>query len=130
MAFLSSSYFLPTTLMSSLVKTITWILGIVLIAVGLLGFVNDPILGIFEVDTIHNLVHLLSGIVAIIAVSSGESYARLYLIIFGIVYALVTVLGFVNGGNILGLFMVNEADNYLHAAIALACLAVGFGGKK
>lgn len=116
--------------MSSLVKTITWILGIVLIAVGLLGFVNDPILGIFEVDTIHNLVHLLSGIVAIIAVSSGESYARLYLIIFGIVYALVTVLGFVNGGNILGLFMVNEADNYLHAAIALACLAVGFGGKK
>lgn len=116
--------------MTSLVKNVTWLLGIVLVAVGLLGFVNDPVLGLFEVDLVHNLVHLLSGIVAIIAVSSGESYARLYLIIFGIVYGIVTVVGFVNGGDILGLFTVNQADNYLHAAIALVCLAVGFGGSK
>lgn len=116
--------------MSSLTKTVTWLLGLVFVAIGLLGFVNDPLLGLFEVDTVHNVVHLLSGIVAIIAVSSGESYARLYLIVFGIVYALVTVLGFVKGGDILGLFTVNQADNYLHAAIALVCLTVGFGGKK
>ncbi len=116
--------------MNSLTKTVTWVLSVVLILVGLLGFVQDPILGIFEVDNIHNIVHLLSGIVGLLAVSSGESYARLYLIIFGIVYALVTILGFVNGGSILGLFTVNDADNYLHAAIALVCLGVGFGGKK
>lgn len=116
--------------MSSLVKTVTWLLGIVLLLVGLLGFVNDPVLGLFEVDTVHNWVHILSGVVGLIAVSSGQSYARLYLIVFGIVYALVTVLGFVKGGDILGLFTVNQADNYLHAAIALVCLAVGFGGKK
>ncbi len=116
--------------MSSLVKSVTWILGIVLLLVGLLGFVNNPILGLFEVDTIHNVIHLLSGIVALIAVSSSESYARLYLIVFGIVYALVTILGFMSGTDVLGLFVVNQADNYLHAAIAVVCLAVGFGGKK
>lgn len=117
--------------MTSLVKTVTWLLGIVLVAVGVLGFVNDPVLGLFEVDTMHNIVHLLSGIIAIGAAVSGQSYARLYLIIFGIVYGAVAVIGFVDGSSILGLFTINQADNYLHTAIALLSLAVGFGaGKK
>jgi len=116
--------------MNSLVKTVTWILGIVLLVVGIIGFVNAPVLGIFQVDTVHNIIHILSGIIAIIAVSSSESAARMYLIVFGIVYALVTIVGFVNGGNILGIFMVNQADNYLHAAIAIVSLGVGFGSKK
>lgn len=116
--------------MTSLIKSVTWVLGIVLVAIGVLGFVNDPVLGIFEVDTIHNIVHLLSGIVAIGAAVSGESYARLYLIVFGIVYGVVAVLGFTMGGDILGLFTVNAADNYLHTAIALVSLGVGFGGGK
>ncbi len=116
--------------MNSLVKPITWILGIVLLLVGILGFVNNPILGLFQVDAIHNSIHILSGILALIAVSSGKSYARLYLIIFGIVYGLVTILGFAMNGSILGIFTVNQADNYLHAAIAVVCLAVGFSSKK
>ena len=116
--------------MNSLVKSLTWILGIVLLLVGILGFVNNPVLGLFQVDTIHNAIHILSGIVALVAVSSGESAARLYLIVFGIVYGLVTILGFMNGGNVLNLIMVNQADNYLHAAISIVCLGVGFGSKK
>lgn len=116
--------------MTSMVKTVTWILGIILVAVGALGFVNNPVLGLFEVDTIHNIVHLLSGIIAIGAAVSGESYARLYLIIFGLVYGAVAVIGFTMNGSILGLFTVNQADNYLHTAIALVSLAVGFGAAK
>ncbi len=112
-----------------MVKSLTWILGIVLLLVGIAGFFMNPVL-VFQVDTIHNVVHLLSGIIALAAASSGESSSRLYLIIFGIVYGLVTILGFVNSGSILGLFSVNQADNYLHAAIALVCLGVGFGSKK
>lgn len=115
--------------MQSLVKTVTWLLGIVFVLIGLAGFFVDGTLLVFEVDTVHNIVHLLSGIVALAAVGSGESYARLYLIVFGLVYALVTVLGFVTG-DILGLFSVNDADNYLHAALALVMLGVGFGGGK
>jgi hypothetical protein len=116
--------------MNSLVKNVTWVLGIVLVAVGALGFFNDPLLGIFEVDPIHNIVHLLSGIVGIAAVATSEKFAKLYLIVFGIIYGVVTVVGFVNAGDILGLFTVNMADNYLHAAIALVALATGFGAKK
>jgi hypothetical protein len=113
-----------------MIKSLTWILGIVFLALGVSGFVSDPALGIFEVDTIHNIIHLLSGIIAIVAIMSGESYARMFLIVFGIVYALVAVIGFVNNGDILGIFATNRADDYLHTAIALACLSVGFGGKK
>jgi hypothetical protein len=112
--------------MQNIVKTVTWVLGIVLVLVGIAGYLTDGILLVFQVDAVHNAVHLLSGIVGIVAALSGTSYARLYLIAFGVVYGLVTVIGFATG-DILGLFSVNEADNYLHAAIALVCLATGFG---
>ncbi len=116
--------------MSSMVKSVTWILGIVLLIIGILGFIlPSPLLGLFDVNTTHNIIHILSGIVGLIAVSSSESYARLYLIVFGIVYGLVAILGFMSG-DVLGLFTANTADNYLHAAIAIVCLGVGFGGKK
>jgi hypothetical protein len=117
--------------MSKYTTSLTWILGIVLTVVGVAGFfVQGGMLLFFEVDTTHNVVHLLSGVVALLAVKKSEAYATLYLKVFGAVYALVTVVGFAMGGDILGLFHVNVADNYLHAAIAIASLAVGFSGKK
>jgi hypothetical protein len=116
--------------MNSLTKTVTWILGVVLLLVGIAGFFVDGTLLVFQVDTVHNLVHILSGVIGIAAAMSGDKYSRLFLIVFGIVYAVVTVIGFVMGGNILGLFQVNDADNYLHAAIAVVSLGVGFGSKK
>ena len=115
--------------MNSLVKQVTWLLGIVLLLVGIAGFFVDGMLLFFEVDPVHNVVHLLSGVVALAAAGAGESYARLYLIIFGLVYAVVTVVGFMTS-DVLGLFGVNDADNYLHGAIALVSLGVGFGGGK
>ncbi len=114
-----------------MVKTVTMVLGVVLLLIGILGFfMSSPLLGLFEVDTTHNVVHLLSGIVGLIAASSGTSYARLFLIVFGLVYGAVAVIGFTMSGSILGMFTVNMADNYLHTAIALVCLAVGFGSKQ
>lgn len=116
--------------MSSIAKTVTWILGIAFVAIGVLGFVNDPVLGLFDVDTMHNCIHLLSGLLAIAAAISGESYARLYLIVFGLVYGVVAIIGFITPGTILGLFTVNEADNYLHTAFAVIMLSAGFGGVR
>jgi hypothetical protein len=117
--------------MSSLVKQFTWILGVVLILVGIAGFFTGDMLLVFKVDTMHNIVHLLSGVLALAAVSMGESVARLYLIVFGIVYALVAILGFVStDGTIFGLITINAADNYLHTVIALGCLGVGLGSAK
>ncbi len=108
-------------------KNILYVLGAVFIIIGLLGFVMDsPLLGLFAVDTLHNIVHLASGILALIFASRGDSQARMFALVLGIVYALVTVLGFLAGDDkILGLLIVNGADNILHLVLAIVLLAVG-----
>ena len=115
--------------MGSLVRPLTRVLGVVLVVVGLLGFfMSSPLLGFFEVDTLHNIIHLASGAIALV-VGGNQGMSRMYLIIFGLVYAAVAVIGFLQGTTVLGLIIVNGADNLLHTAIAAACLIVGFGSK-
>ncbi len=111
-------------------KTILTILGVVFLAIGVLGFVSDPLLGIFEVDALHNIIHILSGALALVAVSMGASAMTTYSRVFGIVYALVAVLGFVSGTTVLGLIAVNLADNVLHLVLAVVFLYLGFGQGK
>ncbi|MDO8648330.1 MAG: DUF4383 domain-containing protein [Candidatus Peregrinibacteria bacterium] len=111
----------------NLVSPFTWILGLVLALVGVAGFFVEDMLLVFQVDLVHNVIHLVSGIVALVAASRGYQTARHFLIVFGVVYGLVTYLGFTMDGDILGYFSVNMADNYLHAAITAVCLIVGFG---
>jgi Domain of unknown function (DUF4383) len=73
-------------------------------------------------------VHLLSGAVALGCVLGSVAASRLYFRIFGIVYGLFAVLGFVQGETLLlGLISNNTADVWLHVAIAVASLALGFG---
>ena len=112
-------------------KTLTWVLGVVLTILGIWGYLtgNAPILGIFAVDGTHNLVHLVSGIVGILAALGGEKYSKTYLQVFGVIYAIVFLLGIFTPGEglILGLFTSNLADDILHLAIAAAALYGGFG---
>lgn len=116
-----------------MVQKIIYVLGAVFVVIGLLGFVNNPILGIFEVDTLHNIIHLLSGILAIVFARQGESQATMFAKVFGVVYLLVAALGFiqVSSGKILGLVTINGADNLLHILLAAVLLYVGFAmGSK
>ncbi|MBA3823470.1 MAG: DUF4383 domain-containing protein [Ktedonobacterales bacterium] len=124
--------------MSNLAKTYAQLLGGVLTLVGVLGFVaplaptaasapHGALLGIFAIDPIHNVIHLASGIVGLLAANmAGGQYARLYAGVFGAVYAVVTIVGFIQGNTVLNLIDVNVADNFLHTAIAAASLAVYF----
>jgi hypothetical protein len=101
------------------------------LVVGILGFIMpSPLLGLFEVDMLHNVIHIASGAIGLIAVNMGHFPARMYLILFGLVYLVVAVIGYVQQTTVLGLITVNMADNVLHAAIAALCLVVGFGSKK
>ena len=111
-------------------RTVNYVLGAVFILVGIIGFFNNPVLGIFQVDAMHNVIHLVSGILAIIFAASGESAAKSFSKVFGVIYALVAILGLAFGGNILGLMTVNMADNILHIVLALVFLYVGFGGSS
>ncbi len=114
-----------------MLKKWTLIFGIVLVVVGILGFVQgDMVLGMFHVDGMHNTIHLLTGIIALIAWKKGEMIQRRFFQVFGWVYLVVTILGFVQGDTVLGLFGVNMADNILHLAIAALALWLGYSGRK
>ena len=110
------------------------VFGIVFVLIGILGFVpgitsNGQLLGIFEVNTVHNLIHLLSGIV-FLAVMGSEAKSITFFKIFGVVYAIVAIVGILQGNTVLGIFGVNTADNILHVVLALVILSIGFGSKK
>jgi len=84
------------------------------------GVQGDLFLG-FEVNAIHNLIHVASGLV-LLAASPKRASARAVAIAFGLVYGLVAIIGLVDGEDVLGLIPINPADNLLH--IALAALGV------
>jgi hypothetical protein len=110
-------------------RTAAIILGLVLLAAGVLGFVPNPLVsptGLFVVNTAHNLVHVVSGLVLLAGAYAGLGSA-LALKIVGVVYGLVAVLGLVQGGNmVLGVIAMNAADHWLHVGLAVVILAAGF----
>lgn len=111
-------------------KKVAMVVGVVFVLVGILGFFNNPILGLFEVNAAHNVVHLLTGLLALGAGAAGVEMAKRYFMVFGVVYALVTVWGFVSEEVLFGLLSVNGWDNLLHLVLAAVFLYVGFMGKQ
>lgn len=118
-----------------MLKTLSTVFGAVFLLVGVLGFVpgvttdEGLLLGIFQVSPLHNMIHILSGVAALLAAKT-EDYAQLYFRVFGAVYAVVALVGLVQGDTVLGLIDVNMADNLLHVVLAVALLGVGFGVPK
>ena len=119
-----------------MIKTAAILFGIVFLLIGILGFVpaltpsNGMLLGIFHVNTAHNLVHLASGVVFLLCGIAGASASRTFFRIFGIVYALVALLGFYYGDQpLLGLISNNTADTWLHVVLAVVMLFLGFGAS-
>jgi hypothetical protein len=104
------------------------IFGIVLTIVGILGlFVTtdqdtvESLLG-FDVNLTHNLVHLGTGVLGLIAGFALLSWARAYAIVFGVVYTALALWGLVEGEGFdpFGIFgTIDMADNILHLAIGL-----------
>lgn len=103
-------------------KTLSWIFGVVFLAIaGLRAYQgNDMLLGYFHVDRMHNMIHLGSGVLAILAALAGPYYARLYLWTLGLGYLATAVAGFV-AGNVIGM-PLNMPDNFLHLGIAAIAL--------
>ena len=114
------------------------VIGATLVAAGIIGFFynasfgtgdgteRDAVLGILDVNGWHNVVHLASGAVGL-AVASSYGGARAYALGLGVVYLLVTLLGFIagNGDEIFNLIPVNTEDNVLHLLIGIAGVGAG-----
>lgn len=121
-------------------KQVAVIFGVVMLLIGILGFIPGLttagpagtsyrlLLGIFAINPVHNVIHLATGAVALAAGLYGSgAYARMYFLVFGIVYAVVTIVGltgilFDSHGSLLGIVPINGADNILHLAITLLAL--------
>lgn len=114
-----------------MIRIIAVLFGIGFIFAGVAGFFpsfmpNGLLFGLFEVDLMHNIVHIVSGVIAIMAATSHR-YSRLYFQVFGIIYAIVAILGFFLKGDLSFMMMhVNMADNFLHVGIAIVALYIGF----
>jgi hypothetical protein len=78
-------------------KTIATLLGVVFILAGIVGFISHDFLGM-HLNTAHNLVHIISGAISLYFGRAGSlSGARTFCIVFGVVYALLGVCGFLLG---------------------------------
>ncbi len=114
-------------------KNFTLVLGMVLLAVGILGVVtggHNHKLIIFGINASHNIVHIVSGLLAILATLKNEDSAKMYCLVFGAVYGVVTIAGLLHVAFVVNLLNLNKPDHLLHFLISAACLWVGLQAKK
>jgi hypothetical protein len=110
------------------------VVGAVLVLAGIIGFfynadftsdesVRDSVFGILDVNGWHNVVHILTGVLGLLAYGAGVYAARSYALALGVVYLAVAAWGFIvgDGDSILSIIPVNTEDNVLH-------LLLGVGG--
>jgi hypothetical protein len=114
------------------------VIGVTLVAAGILGFFysasfgtgdgteREALLGILDVNAWHNLFHLVSGVIAL-AVAGSYGGARTFALAFGVVYLVVTILGFIagDGEEILNIIPINTEDNFLHLLLTIAAFGAG-----
>jgi hypothetical protein len=116
-----------------LVKSWAALAGVVLVLVGLLGFINNPLVGsapnaLVPTDALHNIVHLGTGALALFIAFGLRGRQQVNgLIGFGILYVIIFVAVLVSP-NLFGLFSVpaNAVLHAIHAALAVVSLAVGY----
>jgi len=106
------------------------VVGATLVIAGIIGFfynstftsnksVHDDVFGILAVNGWHNVVHIATGALGLLAVGYA---ARYYAGGLGLVYIVVAAWGFIigSGDSILSIVPVNTEDNVLHLLIGLA----------
>ena len=127
--------------------TAAMVVGATFLLVGVLGFIpgittdyddmtfaghesGAKLLGIFEVSVLHNVVHLLFGVIGILA-ARAASTAAWYLLVGGAVYAVLWLYGLVIDKDSSANFVpLNTADDWLHFVLAVVMIALGAVGLK
>ena len=125
--------------MSTTLQKLAGVFGVIFIVVALLGFITPGgmamataadtglLLGIFPVNLLHNIVHLLFGIWGL-AASRSWGGSKSYFTITGTIYAVLTCVGFLSPSGF-GLVPLGGNDIWLHAVLAIAMLGIGLTAK-
>ncbi|MDX6427624.1 MAG: hypothetical protein QOD52_3029 [Gaiellaceae bacterium] len=120
------------------VQSLAALVGVVFLLVGILGFVpgitthygdlsfaghgsGAKLLGIFQVSILHNIVHLLFGVVGLVLAKTVDG-ARTYFLGGGSVYLLLWVVGLAGAADWIP---VNTADNWLHFGLGVGMILLG-----
>ncbi|MCA1555382.1 MAG: DUF4383 domain-containing protein [Acidobacteria bacterium] len=124
-------------------KRVATIIGIAFLLVGVVGFVA-PGVGGFHLSAAHNLIHLVSGALSLYFGLAGTlSGARLFCIVFGAVYGLLGVAGFLLGAPgspsmpgmaaddhlfkvLPGTLELGTSDHLFHIVLGIVYLTAGF----
>lgn len=126
---------------TSVNRMVAAVFGAVYVLVGLLGFAvtggvgflateGGLLLGIFQVNPLHNIAHLAIGAALVAAGMAGVRAARAVNATVGAAYLLLGIAGFFLAGTALNILALNTADHVLHLASALVLLAVGLGAER
>ncbi len=114
-------------------KKLALVFGVVFALVGVIGLLGGFGIvgpsGIFSTDSIHDWVHIISGVAFLIVAFAVPMHSSMAMKVFGVVYLLVGVLGFF-GSPVLGFLEVNSADNFLHIVLGAVILWAGFASSK
>ena len=111
-------------------KTLCKIFGVVLLLVGIAGFAKSDLLGM-HLTGIHNVVHILTAVIALYFGFAGTaSAARTFCLVFGAIYLLLGVLGFVAPGIVATIIGVGRdaglgPDSIVHLLLGAIFLIVG-----
>lgn len=113
------------------------LVGAVLVVAGIIGFFysssfgspgnTDDVFGILTVNAWHNIVHLATGALGVLAFFAGARASRNYAYGLGVVYIVVAIWGFIigSGDSILGFIPINTEDNWLHVILGVVGLVAG-----
>jgi hypothetical protein len=117
------------------IQRVAQIFGVVFLLVGILGLATTPLtmvggrlLGLFPVNVLHNVIHLLFGVWGLMAGRSLDG-AVTYCKVTGVIYLVLTALGFLTPTTF-GLVPIGGHNIWLHGVIGVLLTFVGFGWTR
>ncbi len=117
-------------------KTICKVLGLAFLIIGICGFMAPTLLG-FHLSPAHNLVHIVSGVVALYFGFSGSlAGAKGFCLVFGTVYLGLGLFGMVMGDPSMNRMLhvgpldLAMQDHGLHLVLGAIFLAGGLFTKS
>ena len=135
------------------VRYFALVLGIIFLLVGVMGFIpafvthpmdmtgardagphaaHGNLIGLFPVNTLHSLVHLLFGLWGVLAYRTFDG-SRVYARSVAVIYGILTIMGLIAAANVYNTFgwiPLHGNDVWLHAVVAIAAAYFGFAPAR